>query len=57
MNEREYHQHIILGLIQTTVNVTHLDLERRGLLNLRTAFNWTNLRTFKQAIDTLFASQ
>ena len=57
MNEREYHQHTILGLIRTTVNLTHLDLERRGLLNLRIAVNWTNLRTFKQAIDTLFASQ
>src|SRR5215211_9383224 len=54
MNEQQFHQQTISGLIQTTVNTTHLDLERRGLITLGTTVDWTNIRTLVQGIDILF---
>src|SRR3954447_6462071 len=54
MNEQQFHQQIIRGLIQTTVNGTHLDLERRALIPFGRTVNWTNIRSFIQGIDILF---
>ena len=57
MNEREFHQQTIRGLIQTTVNRTHLDLERRGLIPVGTPIDWTNIRVLIQGIEILFTQQ
>src|SRR5437016_13812822 len=57
MNVRTFHRDTIRGLIQNTVNRTHLDLERRGLLEVRTVINWNNLRTLHLEINNLFASR
>ena len=54
MNEQQFHQQTIRGLIQTTINRTHLDLERRGLIAFGTVIDWTNIRTLVQGIDILF---
>src|SRR3954452_18357739 len=57
MNEQQFHQQIIRGLIQTTVNGTHLDLERRALIAFGRTVNWTNIRSFIQGIDILFSQE
>ena len=57
MNAKEVHQQIIFGLIQTTVNLTFLDLERRRLFDYRVRnqiIDWTNLRILTNEIDQLF---
>ena len=56
MNERTFHQETIRGLIRHTINRTHLDLEQRGLIAFGNIVDWTNLRTFNQEINNLFAS-
>src|ERR1051325_1079947 len=59
MNTREVHQQIILGLIQTTVNRTFLDLERRRLFDVTAqnqVIDWSNIRTLSNEIDWLFDS-
>ena len=59
MNTREVHQQIILGLIQTTVNRTFLDLERRRLFDVTVqnqVIDWSNIRTLSNGIDWLFDS-
>ena len=40
-----------------TVNRTHLDLERRQLINLGSVVNWTNLRTLMNEINFLFTRE
>ncbi len=57
MNTEQFHQQTILGLLQTTVNRTHLDLERRQLINLGSVVNWTNLRTLTNEINSLFTRE
>lgn len=55
MSVKEFHQEIIKGLIQTTVNRTHLDFERRRLIEADSVVvNWTNLRSLTQEIDFLY---
>lgn len=57
MNSKEFHQQTILGLIQTTVNRTFLDLTRRRLIEVTTeeqVVDWTNLRTLINEINWLF---
>ena len=57
MNAKEVHQQIILGLIQKTVNLTFLDLERRRLFDVNAQdqiIDWTNLRTLTNEINWLF---
>jgi hypothetical protein len=54
MNTKELHQQTIRGLIQTTVNRTHLDLERRGLIEEGTTVDWNQLRSLNREIDLLF---
>src|ERR1043166_8433658 len=59
MNTKEVHQQIILGLIQTTVNRTFLDLERRRLFDVTAqnqVIDWSNIRTLSNKIDWLFDS-
>ena len=59
MNTKEVHQQIILGLIQTTVNRTFLDLERRRLFDVTAqnqVIDWSNIRTLSNEIDWLFDS-
>ena len=59
MNTKEVHQQIILGLIQTTVNRTFLDLERRRLFDVTAqnqVIDWSNIRTLSNGIDWLFDS-
>lgn len=55
MNEQLFHRETITGLIQKTVNVTYVDLERRGLIPVdpTLAIDWTNLRTLVRDIDIL----
>src|SRR5581483_4217744 len=57
MNVRTFHRETIRGLIRNTVNRTHLDFERRGLIAVGTVIDWTNLRTLNQEINFLFASR
>src|SRR5436305_8411821 len=57
MNVRTFHRDTIKGLIRNTVNRTHLDFERRGLLIVGNVINWNNLRTLHQEINNLFASR
>ena len=57
MNVRTFHRETIRGLIRNTVNRTHLDFERRGLLAVGTVVDWNNLRTVHQEINNLFASR
>ena len=57
MNTEQFHQQMILGLLQTTVNRTHLNLERRQLINLGSVVNWTNLRTLTNEINSLFTRE
>ena len=57
MTVKEYHLQTIKGLVRTTVNTTHLDLERRQLIPLGSAINWTGLRGFDNEINTLFNSE
>src|ERR1043165_9398543 len=57
MNVRTFHRETIRGLIRNTVNKTHLDFERRGLIAVGTVIDWTNLRTLNQEINLLFASR
>ena len=54
MNEQQFHQETIRGLIQTTLNRMHLDFERRSLIPLGSTVDWTNIRTLIQGIDILF---
>src|SRR5436190_18154901 len=54
MNHKTFHQNTIRGLLRHTINRTHLDLERRGLINLGIVIDWNNLRTLNQEIDRLF---
>ena len=54
MNVQRFHQQTIRGLIQTTVNRTHLDLERRELISIGTTVDWNNIRSLVQGIDILF---
>src|ERR1700744_5032677 len=57
MNSRDFHRQTILGLIQTTINKTYLDLDRRNLVEVNQAariVNWTNLRTLINEINWLF---
>src|SRR5215204_5338303 len=57
MNSKEFHQATILGLIQTTINRTFLDLERRRLFEVTTGeqlINWTELRSLTNEINWLF---
>jgi hypothetical protein len=54
MNNRTFHRNTIRGLLRHTINRTHLDLERRGLVNLGIVIDWNNLRTLNQEIDRLF---
>ena len=56
MNVRTFHQETIRGLLRNTVNRTHLDFEQRELIPLGTVVDWTDLRTFNQEINNLFAS-
>src|SRR5947209_6782803 len=56
MNVRTFHRETIRGLIRNTVNRTHLDFERRGLIAVGTVIDWNNLRTLNQEINSLFAS-
>jgi hypothetical protein len=59
MNTKEVHQQVIKGLIQTNVNRTFLDLERRRLFDFYTQnqiVDWTNIRTLANEIDWLFDS-
>jgi hypothetical protein len=60
MNAKEVHRQIIFGLIQTTVNLTFLDLERRRLFDINAQgqiVDWTNLRILTNEIDWLFDSE
>ena len=57
MNVRTFHRETIRGLIRNTVNRTHLDFERRGLIAVGTVIDWTNIRTLNQEINLLFASR
>src|ERR1044072_4112419 len=57
MTVKEFHLQTIKGLVRTTVNSTHLDLERRQLIPLGSAINWTGLRGFDNEINTLFNSE
>ena len=57
MNVRTFHRETIRGLIRNTVNRTHLDFERRGLIAVGTVIDWNNLRTLNQEINSLFASR
>ena len=57
MNVRTFHRETIRGLIRNTVNRTHLDFERRGLLAVGIVVDWNNLRTVHQEINNLFASR
>jgi len=57
MNSKEFHLQTILGLIQTTINRTYLDLTRRNLLEVNPdarIVNWNNLRTLTNEINWLF---
>src|SRR5688572_19846013 len=54
MNTKEFHQRTIRGLIQTTINRTLLDLERRQEIPLGTTIDWTRLRTLTNEINFLF---
>jgi hypothetical protein len=57
MNSKEFHQQIILGLIQNTVNKTFSDLTRRQLIEVELEaqlVDWTNLRTLTNEINWLF---
>src|SRR4051794_30064341 len=54
MNTKELHQQTIKGLIQTTVNRTHLDLERRGLIAEGTTVDWNQIRSLDREINLLF---
>src|ERR1044071_1437460 len=54
---KEFHLQTIKGLVRTTVNSMHLDLERRQLIPLGSAINWTGLREFDNEINTLFNSK
>src|SRR5947199_280630 len=57
MNSKEFHRQTILGLIQTTINRTYLDLTRRNLLEVNQdarIVNWNNLRTLTNEINWLF---
>ena len=54
MNGQRFHRDTIRGLIQTTINRTHLDLERRGLIRPGTIVDWTNIRILNQGIDLLY---
>src|SRR6266487_2571826 len=54
MNVQRFHQQTIRGLIQTTVNRTHLNLERRELISIGTTVDWNNIRSLVQGIDILF---
>ncbi len=54
MNSKEFHQQMILGLIQTTVNLTFSDLVRRDLIDVTIqehVIDWTNLRTLTNEIN------
>ena len=57
MNTEQFHQQTILGLIQTTVNLTHLDLERRQLIDIGSVVDWTNIRSLTNEINSLFARE
>ena len=57
MNTEQFHQQTILGLIQTTVNVTHLDLERRQLIGIGSVVDWTNIRSLTNEINSLFTRE
>ena len=60
MNSKEVHQQTIKGLIQTTINRTFLDLERRRLFDARAQnqiVDWTNTRSLTNEIDWLFDSE
>ena len=54
MNVKELHQQTIRRLIQTTVNRTHLNLERRGLITEGLTVDWTGIRSLNREIDLLF---
>ena len=58
MNTKELHQQTIRGLIQTTVNRTLVDLERRGLIQdvstERRIIDWTNPLSLTKEIDLLY---
>ena len=54
MNTEQFHQQTILGLLQTTVNLTHLDLERRQLIEIGSVVDWTNIRSLTNEINSLF---
>jgi hypothetical protein len=57
MNEQQLHQQTIRGLIQNTVNGTHLDLKRRALIPFGRTVDWTNIRSLVQGIDILFKQE
>src|ERR671938_206628 len=51
------HRDVIFGLIQTTINRTFLDLERKQLLYVEAQeqrVDWTNLRTLYNEINWLY---
>src|SRR5688572_15206119 len=52
---RDAHLSTIKGLIQTTVNLTFVDLGRRQLITDTTAIDWTNLRSLHNEINFLFS--
>ena len=54
MNIQRFYQQTIRGLIQTTVNRTHLNLERRELISIGITVDWNNIRSLVQGIDILF---
>jgi len=55
MKVKEFHQHTIRGLIQITVNKTHLDLERRRIIEEGSVVDWTDIQSLIREIDFLFS--
>ena len=48
---------MIRGLIQTTVNRTHLNLERRRIIEEGSVVDWTDIRSLIWEIDFLFSQE
>src|SRR5688572_26314187 len=54
MSVKEFHQQTVIGLLQTTVNRTYLDLIRRQLIDIESVVDWTNIRSLTNEINWLF---
>src|SRR5215212_8272861 len=54
MNTKNLHLQTIRDLIQTTVNRTHLDLERRQLIAEGLIVDWTSINSLIHEINFLY---